>query len=303
MKIPAEPFAVSSGGKEVFSSSGRTAVYWITQFKQRGEMMKKSTREILKPDFSHLVLSIASTALLKMGLDSRSKEEEDRNMARYNIDLLSVLREKTKNNLTKEEAGLLDSCVQDLQLKFVQTERGASSKDSSEEHFQGKASKEPSSEGHFQGKASKEPSSEGHFQGKASGEPSSEGHFQGKASGEPSSEGHFQGKASKEPSSEGHFQGKASGEPSSEGHFQGKASKESSSEGHFQGKASGEPSSEGHFQGKASKESSSENPLQNKDSEEVQEAERRLSEAGLKNQTGAVSGAQTTKHSSGEGKA
>ena len=122
--------------------------------------MKKPSREILKPDFSHLVLSIASTALLKMGLDSRSKEEKDRNMARYNIDLLSVLKEKTKNNLTKEEAALLDSCIQDLQLKFVQTEREASSKDLSENHPQSKASEEASSENHLQNKNSGETQAE-----------------------------------------------------------------------------------------------------------------------------------------------
>ena len=82
--------------------------------------MKKSEQASLTPDFSHLILSIASAALLKMGLDPDSGENEDRNMARYNIDLLSILKEKTKNNLTEEEATLLDSCIQDLQLKFVQ---------------------------------------------------------------------------------------------------------------------------------------------------------------------------------------
>ena len=84
--------------------------------------MKKSEQADLTPDFSHLILSIASAALLKMGLDPQSEENEDRNMARYNIDLLSILKEKTKNNLTEKEIQLLDSCIHDLQLKFVQTE-------------------------------------------------------------------------------------------------------------------------------------------------------------------------------------
>ena len=79
--------------------------------------------ESLKPDFSNLILSIASSALLKMGLDPEGKEEKDRNIARYNIDLLSLLKEKTKNNLTEKEMKLLNSCIQDLQLKFVQTKQ------------------------------------------------------------------------------------------------------------------------------------------------------------------------------------
>ena len=84
--------------------------------------MKKSEQADLTPDFSQLILSIASAALLKMGLDTQSEETEDRDMARYNIDLLSILKEKTKNNLTEKESQLLDACIQDLQLKFVQTE-------------------------------------------------------------------------------------------------------------------------------------------------------------------------------------
>lgn len=84
--------------------------------------MSESEKTNLTPDFTHLILSIASAALLKMGLDPQSEEKEDRNMARYNIDLLSILKEKTKNNLTEKEATLLNSCIQDLQMKFVQTE-------------------------------------------------------------------------------------------------------------------------------------------------------------------------------------
>ena len=152
--------------------------------KQKDEMMKKSTQEALKPDFSHLVLSIASTALLKMGLDPRSKEEEDRSMARYNIDLLSVLKEKTKNNLTKEEAALLDSCVQDLQLKFVQTDRGAVAKSPSEKHPESKTSEASLSKQHPQNKTSKEPSFTQRSQSKTSKEPSSKQRAQNKNSPE-----------------------------------------------------------------------------------------------------------------------
>ena len=71
------------------------------------------------PRFSSLVMSIASAAILKMGLDPNNKEEKDLTLARYNIDLLDLLKEKTKNNLSKEEKELLDSCVSDLQIQFV----------------------------------------------------------------------------------------------------------------------------------------------------------------------------------------
>lgn len=72
--------------------------------------------------FSTLVLSLASTALIKMGLDPENKEEENKELARYNIDLLDTLKEKTQNNLTEEESKILDSCINDLKLQFIKTQ-------------------------------------------------------------------------------------------------------------------------------------------------------------------------------------
>ncbi|OQW47980.1 MAG: hypothetical protein A4S09_14070 [Proteobacteria bacterium SG_bin7] len=48
-----------------------------------------------------------------------NKTEKDVKMAKFNIDLLKILQEKTKSNLSKEEAMLLESMIHDLQLKFV----------------------------------------------------------------------------------------------------------------------------------------------------------------------------------------
>jgi len=72
--------------------------------------------------FSTLVLSLASTALIKMGLDPENKEEKNTELARYNIDLLDILKEKTQNNLTEEESKILDSCINDLRLQFITTQ-------------------------------------------------------------------------------------------------------------------------------------------------------------------------------------
>lgn len=74
--------------------------------------------------FSMLVMSIASSAAMALGLTpdpSTGKTGSDRNMARFNIDLLVILKDKTKGQLTKDEESLLDHLVSDLQLKFVQT--------------------------------------------------------------------------------------------------------------------------------------------------------------------------------------
>ncbi len=86
-------------------------------------MTAADTEPKLEASLSLLFMSIASNAMMAMGLtaDPQSdKTEVDKNMARFNIDLLLVLKEKTKNNLNNEDAGLLNQILQDLQSKFVQ---------------------------------------------------------------------------------------------------------------------------------------------------------------------------------------
>ncbi len=80
--------------------------------------------ESIKADFSSLVLSIASSAAMSLGLapdQETGKTHVDKNMAKFNIDLLMMLKEKTKNNLTADENQLMISLVSDLQNHFVKT--------------------------------------------------------------------------------------------------------------------------------------------------------------------------------------
>lgn len=77
--------------------------------------------------FSTLILSMASSAILALGLEKNphtDQYEKDLDVARFNIDMLKLLQEKTKNNLNAEEQQFLDSVVGDLQLKFVYVTQG-----------------------------------------------------------------------------------------------------------------------------------------------------------------------------------
>jgi len=79
--------------------------------------------ENFEASFSVLVTSIASSAAISLGLapnPTTGKPEQDRAMAKFNIDLLGILQEKTKNNLTNEEQQLINHLIQDLRLKFVE---------------------------------------------------------------------------------------------------------------------------------------------------------------------------------------
>lgn len=76
----------------------------------------------LEANFSVLVMSIASSAAMSMGLAAdpqTGKTEKNKNMAKFNIDLLVMLQNKTLNNLNGEEKHFIDSVVSDLQMKFV----------------------------------------------------------------------------------------------------------------------------------------------------------------------------------------
>lgn len=77
--------------------------------------------EKMEASLSVLIMSIASSAVMAMGLapDQSGQVNKDKQMARFNIDLLLVLQEKTKNNLTSDEASFLENIISDLQLKYV----------------------------------------------------------------------------------------------------------------------------------------------------------------------------------------
>lgn len=76
----------------------------------------------LEASFSTLVLSIGSSAAMALGLAPNpmsGKTEKDLNLARFNIDLLIMLRDKTKGNLSDEEQRFINSIISDLQMKYV----------------------------------------------------------------------------------------------------------------------------------------------------------------------------------------
>ncbi len=77
----------------------------------------------LEASFSLLVMSLASSASMALGLAPEPHTGEfhkDLPMAKFNIDLILMLKEKSKGNLTEEENRFISSVLQDLQLKYVQ---------------------------------------------------------------------------------------------------------------------------------------------------------------------------------------
>ena len=73
-------------------------------------------------DFATFVLSLSSSAAIHLGLTPHPESpEEYRNlpMAKQTIDILTILQEKTKGNLTGEEERLLAEVLYNLRMAFV----------------------------------------------------------------------------------------------------------------------------------------------------------------------------------------
>jgi hypothetical protein len=74
--------------------------------------------------FEFLVFSLRTQAEMNMGLYHFGKDDDrpepDLEVARHSIDLLGVLQEKTKGNLSLEEERLLNNSLTELRFRFVQ---------------------------------------------------------------------------------------------------------------------------------------------------------------------------------------
>ena len=78
--------------------------------------------------FAGFVLSLATTAAVHFGdiADPNTGErvEPDLLAAHQMIDLIALLQEKTKGNLTPDESKLVDDLLYELRMRYVQAEQG-----------------------------------------------------------------------------------------------------------------------------------------------------------------------------------
>jgi hypothetical protein len=73
-------------------------------------------------DFHTFVLSLGSSALLHLGElehPEGGEVEKDLPLAKHTIDILAMLQDKTKGNLTSAEDKLIESLLYDLRLRYV----------------------------------------------------------------------------------------------------------------------------------------------------------------------------------------
>ncbi|MBC8218542.1 MAG: DUF1844 domain-containing protein [Planctomycetes bacterium] len=76
-----------------------------------------------KGDFAALLSMLATQTAFALGmlqLEGQDKKEPDLELAKYNIDMLEVIEEKTKGNLTEAEGKILKTTLNELRMGYVQ---------------------------------------------------------------------------------------------------------------------------------------------------------------------------------------
>jgi hypothetical protein len=72
--------------------------------------------------FTNLIFSFSTSVLIQLGeVQDPLTKKIDKNLplAKQTIDLIGMLKEKTKGNLTPEEEKLIDSVLYDLRMRYV----------------------------------------------------------------------------------------------------------------------------------------------------------------------------------------
>ncbi len=84
--------------------------------------------EALPVSFSSFIVSLASSAMVHLG---ETPDPESGTtvihlpLARNSIDLIAMLKERTKGNLSDDETKLVETLLYDLRMRFVNAQKAA----------------------------------------------------------------------------------------------------------------------------------------------------------------------------------
>ncbi len=90
--------------------------------KEKKQEVKEARGPLPEGNFAALVSMLTTQALFALGLlqvKDQEKKEPDLEMAKYHIDILETIQEKTKGNLTKEEETVLSNTLNELRMGYV----------------------------------------------------------------------------------------------------------------------------------------------------------------------------------------
>jgi hypothetical protein len=87
--------------------------------------MSETDYPLPPPTFEFLIFSLKMQAemrlgMLHLGVPEDEKEEPDLRTARHTIDMLAMLADKTRGNLSMEEQRLVENSLTELRFRYVQ---------------------------------------------------------------------------------------------------------------------------------------------------------------------------------------
>lgn len=101
---------------------------WKEAVEKEKEALKKDDTFVPPdPDFSFFISTLSLQASIALGTipnPATNQTEEDLTQAKFLIDTLAMLQEKTKGNLTTEETNLLENLLYELRMQFVSKAKG-----------------------------------------------------------------------------------------------------------------------------------------------------------------------------------
>ncbi|HOO59957.1 MAG TPA: DUF1844 domain-containing protein [Candidatus Mcinerneyibacteriales bacterium] len=77
-------------------------------------------------DFKEYIAFLSTNALLGLGLVENpvtGKKEKNASLVRFTIEILDMLKEKTKGNLDDEEKKMLDATTANLKFQFLEMQK------------------------------------------------------------------------------------------------------------------------------------------------------------------------------------
>lgn len=117
------PFASGSGPVRESAAAPRCKIVAMSDVDSDAQKREEFNIPLPPASFGFIVLSLRAQAEMQLGLmpvDEEEKPEIDLQMARHTIDMMGVLLEKTKGNLTLDEQRLLENSLTELRFRFVQ---------------------------------------------------------------------------------------------------------------------------------------------------------------------------------------
>jgi len=91
--------------------------------KEKEKAVKPDNFSVPQADFGFFVTTMAIQAAIALGAlvnPQTNKKEEDLSQAKFLIDTLGMIKEKTKGNLTEEEANIIENVLYELRIQYLE---------------------------------------------------------------------------------------------------------------------------------------------------------------------------------------